>query len=534
MSFPFSRKIKSLLSFSLKLIILVSFLLPQLFITELFLYQNNIYKNNINIAKADTSDHWYDTTYLYRRKITINHNQIPHTGSTTTLTNFPILISITGDSSLISTNGKVRADFNDVIFASQDGSSPLNYEIESYDSTSGNLTAWIKIPSISDISTSQDTIIYMYYGKSSANTPNTTANIQAVWDDGVAGGGNYKGVWHMKEMGTSPTMNDSTSNIVNSTNQVWTPITSGKIGNAGSFDGIGSAIDFGDINSVEGIGAITVSVWIYPTANNTRGMILAKDALGQRSWYLAKSDSGADNHITLSLGAVSGIIDSTTSVVLNTWNHVVATYNKNGALSTDRLKIYINGSLASGTPTTDRTTDINATTSSLQIGARQYVGTRQYFSGSIDEAHISNIARSADWIKTEYNNQSNAAPFAGNFILPLGSEENAIPPTITSVITSLSSGTYTTGIAIPLTVNFSKAVTSTGNVTVTLNTAPSRSCTFTITNANSGTCTYTTQAGDNTSASLSASISGSISDQFGTAMEFYSFYQHISRQDYQY
>jgi hypothetical protein len=31
--------------------------------------------------------------------------------------------------------------------------------------------------------------------------------------------------------------------------------------------------------------------------------------------------------------------------------------------------------------------------------------------GSIDEGRVSNIARSADWIKTEYNNQSSPKTF---------------------------------------------------------------------------------------------------------------------------
>jgi hypothetical protein len=34
-----------------------------------------------------------------------------------------------------------------------------------------------------------------------------------------------------------------------------------------------------------------------------------------------------------------------------------------------------------------------------------------YLNGALDEVRISNIARSADWIKTEYNNQKSPSTF---------------------------------------------------------------------------------------------------------------------------
>ena len=38
-------------------------------------------------------------------------------------------------------------------------------------------------------------------------------------------------------------------------------------------------------------------------------------------------------------------------------------------------------------------------------------GADGYFTGQIDEVRVSNIARSAAWIQTEYNNQSSPATF---------------------------------------------------------------------------------------------------------------------------
>jgi hypothetical protein len=93
------------------------------------------------------------------------------------------------------------------------------------------------------------------------------------------------------------------------------------------------------------------------------------------------------------------------------------------------------------------------------------------------------------------------------------------PPTITSVTSTTPDGSYNTSDAINITVNFSEAVTSTGNVTVTLETGTTdRTCTFIVSNASSGSCTYTVQAGDTSNDLTTNSIVGTITDQAGNAM----------------
>jgi len=89
---------------------------------------------------------------------------------------------------------------------------------------------------------------------------------------------------------------------------------------------------------------------------------------------------------------------------------------------------------------------------------------------------------------------------------------DATAPTITSVTSTTASGTYGAGQAINLTVNFSENVSSTGNVTVTLNTTPARTCTFSVSNASSDSCTYTVQAGDTVATLGVSGISGTIKD----------------------
>lgn len=92
-------------------------------------------------------------------------------------------------------------------------------------------------------------------------------------------------------------------------------------------------------------------------------------------------------------------------------------------------------------------------------------------------------------------------------------------PTITNVSSDKTNGSYTVGEVIDIDVTFSEAVTSTGNVTVTLETGDNdRTCTFTVTNASSGTCNYTVQTGDTSSDLTVHTISGTITDQSSNPM----------------
>jgi len=94
-------------------------------------------------------------------------------------------------------------------------------------------------------------------------------------------------------------------------------------------------------------------------------------------------------------------------------------------------------------------------------------------------------------------------------------------PTITNISSDKPNGSYTTGEVIDIDITFSEAVTSTGDVTVTLETGDTdRTCTFTITNSITGACDYTVQAGD-TSSDLDATISGAIADQASNALTNY-------------
>jgi hypothetical protein len=127
---------------------------------------------------------------LYSKTITVNSGQV-----NSTLTDFPLLVSISGDTNLmtVANGGHVaNTDGSDIFFTDSAGTTIYSYEIESYDGSTGTLVAWVKVPSIAD-----GTVIRIWYGGGSVS-----GNAEDVWSN------SYQAVWHMTEADAV----DSTSN----------------------------------------------------------------------------------------------------------------------------------------------------------------------------------------------------------------------------------------------------------------------------------------------------------------------------------
>ena len=118
-------------------------------------------------------------------------------------------------------------------------------------------------------------------------------------------------------------------------------------------------------------------------------------------------------------------------------------------------------------------------------------------------------------VAVTYTNGGNGtvADTVGNLLATDGTGKSITPwntanPTISNITTSFSSGAYKAGTAIDINLTFSKAVSSTGSVTVTMNTGGT--CSFTVSNSTTASCTYTVSGGENTNTLNVSSVSGTI------------------------
>src|SRR5437867_11727809 len=197
---------------------------------------------------------WYDTNWAYRKKLSIDQTKVGATGAPHS--NFPVLVSRT-DTDLQS---KAQSTGNDILFTSSDGTTKLSHEIEKYVSSTGELVAWVKVPSVSS---SAATVIYMYYGYASAANQQNVVN---TWD------ANFKAVWHLKEAptGAAQDMKDSTVNAnhgtsvgsMTSANQV-----AGKVGYGTNFDGVNDQINLSGFSAITA--PWTLEFWIRPVDLDT-------------------------------------------------------------------------------------------------------------------------------------------------------------------------------------------------------------------------------------------------------------------------
>ncbi len=337
---------------------------------------------------SEMSNDWYSTNWKYRRQIDINSSQIA-----TTTSDFPILATTTLAALKTTINGgKVESENgHDIIFVNLENTL-LNYEREKYDSTTGEIAYWIKI----DISSTTDKMIYMYYGNASATDHATTTG---VWDD------NYKGVWHLAETdidNDAGDIKDSTASANNGTtyNMNTDDQVTGQVNGSLDFNGTDNYISIG--NAYDGVK--TISFWLKPDDLTDR-MILDIDATD----YIKINASGKIEPISF------------TSPI-----------------------IYVDGTVASSTGTNWHYTVITDTTGVNASAMNISKVASSYFDGIIDEVRVSNVVRTAGWIETEYNNQSNASSF-----LTINSEES-LKLVITTSAKTLTAGTESTAFTVQI------------------------------------------------------------------------------------
>jgi hypothetical protein len=360
-----------------------------------------------HIKQAQAS--WYNTggTWDYRKSIIINSSKVPDTDESAGETDFPVLIDLT-DADL---QANARSDGYDIFFTSSNGTTKLAHEIEIYTTATGRLTAWVKVP---NLSSSADTVIYMYYGNASASDMQDVAPAKAlVWSNG------YAGVWHLPN-GTSLTANDSTG-VNNGTIHSVTASSTGKIDGAGAFNGSSGYISLGDPASMKvTTGAATLSGWVNViggTADSCNGGSNCAGAIIARS---DTSTTAITKTISIEIGGTGGqyitfqtydssnnpYIRDYSSPIGTGWRYIVGVRD----VVADRLYLYENGVLFD--EAVDSSGNLDGAGLEWNIGRRggpdQWGG---YLNGGIDEPRFSSVARSADWIKTEYNNQSATTTF---------------------------------------------------------------------------------------------------------------------------
>jgi len=359
---------------------------------------------DINV-KADTAE-----DFSYAKKITLDHDQVPGD-----LTNFPVAMNITDDSDLFA--HCVNDSGYDIAFFDSTNTTQFAHEIEYWNWDTGNSEVdafiWVNVTSLSS---SVDTVLYMYYG----NDDTDQQNYQGVWDTNV-----FEAVYHFHDSDLS-SQKDSTANNHNITSKGGSPVR--------VIDDFGYAMDLGDAADYvvcPNMGTLfgspfSVGVWLKPDDGKPETT---------RYIYGARDDDGTDEsrlQCTISLTAISVRYETTNGyddvsadafldqaysyyVCMHYVNNGTHQYEyRNGSLNTT------GGELTNSAPISNYCDDVDARTpaigSLLKNGAPETNG----YLGSIDEFRFYCINISSNWMITEYNSISNSTD--GGFFT-LGEEQ---------------------------------------------------------------------------------------------------------------
>ena len=209
--------------------------------------------------------------------------------------------------------------------------------------------------------------------------------------------GSLVGLWHFDD-GSGTTANDSSGNGNTGTlTNMDTPTcwVLGKFGSALSFDGYDDGIYVADSSSLDFSTAITIEAWIYlHSYTNAHGHSIQTVVEKNLAYYL-NIQSGKLSFYWYGLSA-PGYHKSPSTLPLNTWTHVAATYNGS------YVKLYENGvEVYSASVTgTGQTSNWH-----LGIGYEPYNPATypRYFDGLIDEVRIWDVALSKDELGKVYD-----------------------------------------------------------------------------------------------------------------------------------
>lgn len=213
-------------------------------------------------------------------------------------------------------------------------------------------------------------------------------------------------------------------------------LVAGKIGSAIDLDGVNDRLESLDSASLSVTGTLTASIW-FRMANNppaAREGLLCKWAnysgySNMRSYCLGVDQSTGRVSGLVSINgqyadsASSSLVTGSTDRANGAWRHAVMVFNPSTS-----MVLYIDGQVEA-TRATGIMAAIYDGTAKFWLGSQNTEETYYNAEATIDEARISSVARSADWILAEYNNQNDPGSFYS-----VGAEEAPTPARRRSVV----------------------------------------------------------------------------------------------------
>lgn len=351
---------------------------------------------------AIVGDDWYNGSWGRRIALTVDSGLVG-----TDVTDFPVYVDLADLPSGFFQN--VQSDGDDIRITESDGVTELPYDLVSL--STGGETGELHFKA--NLSSTTNATFYLYYGNASASGYGASATYgsQNVWTNGYS----LRYAMDDNPAGSSPQFLDSTANsndAVARAGMTSGDVVVGVLGNAINHDGNDGGVFQTPLSYT---GPFTISLW-------WRSQVVADgDGFAVAGPAGAFEKFGTWTSGNFFARVISSSDNASAAPADGSWSHVVLTRD-----SSDKIDVYRDA----GTPA-------RLFGNVAQSGSSDWENfggeTSQGFEGDIDELRFANVARSAGWIETEFNNQSNPTGFYGVSGEELISDGRALPSTVLSV-----------------------------------------------------------------------------------------------------
>ena len=214
--------------------------------------------------------------------------------------------------------------------------------------------------------------------------------------------------------GTGTVLGDASGNLNTGTRSGASWTTSGRYGSALSFNGTSNLVNVNDAPTLDLTTAMTLEAWVYPTISSGSRPVVFKETTGGLAYALYANDSALRPAVYINTGGSDIIVRGRSSLPLNTWTHLSATYDGT------TLILYVNGIPTNGASATGT---ISVSAGLLRIGGSTV--SAQYFRGRIDEVRIYNRALAQSEILLDMNTP-----------IPVDTVAPAAPSNLTATVVS--------------------------------------------------------------------------------------------------
>ena len=295
---------------------------------------------------------------------------------------FPLLVRLDKDFFNFS---QTKGDGEDIRFSSSTGT-PLAYQIEEWDPANGTASIWVRIPTIKGNARQE---IKLYWGNADAASQSSGS---AVFNESNG----YLSVWHM---------NDPVKDDVGTLTSIDTGTTAstGMVGEGRHFGG-GQGIKCGENITTYPSGASAHSSEAWFRADKPNANIIAWG--NEQAQGKVVMQFRSPPHITMDCYFSDGNVKGNSTLRMSQWIHVVHTYQREDS------RIYVNGLL-------DGVSTSRGAPLAIRSPAKMWIGgwyDNFNFVGDMDEVRISKVARSAEWIRLQYENQNPLQTLVGPLV----------------------------------------------------------------------------------------------------------------------